>query len=281
VNSDSTSSSKEEPSSRVPLVTIEARRRWKLLDFKELWAYRDLWAALAMRDIKVRYKQTVLGALWAILNPFVTMVVFAIVFGQWVGISGPEGLPYPIFLYSGLLPWTFFSATLSGSAQSVIRSSHIMTKVYFPRIIVPTSVAGYTLLDMGLASLVLVVLMVIYGIAISVKVLLLPFILLLILVYALGVGLLLAGLNVKFRDFNYIIPFLTPVIYPVDKVPEKLSWLMSLNPMVGLVESFRSCLLNYPIDWAMLGISLVAGFLLLIIGVIYFGRVEDEFADIV
>jgi lipopolysaccharide transport system permease protein len=269
------------------VTVIEPSRGWRSLDLKELWAYRELLWVLTERDIKVRYKQTVLGAAWAVIQPLMLMVVFSVFFGKLAKMPS-DGIPYPIFAYCALLPWTFFANALSSSAGSVVGSANLISKVYFPRLIVPLSSIGSWLVDFAIATLILLGLMLYYGIGWSLNLLAAPLLVLAVIFAALGMGTLLAALTVAYRDFRYVIPFLlqfwmfiTPVVYPVSLVPEHWQWVVNINPMAGLVEGFRSAFLGRPFDVIAIGISLavaVAGF---IIGVLYFEKVERRFADII
>lgn len=269
------------------VMVIEPRRGWATIDWRELLHYRDLLYFLVLRDIKVRYKQTVLGALWAVIQPTMYMLVFSLFFGRLAGMPS-DGLPYPIFLYAGLLPWTLFASSVGQSANSVIGSSSLITKVYFPRLIIPMASVGSALVDFAVASSVLIGLMVYYGIAPGPDVLLLPLLIAATVVTALGVGLLIAALNVAYRDFRYVVPFmiqlwlfLTPVIYPVSLVPPRWQWLLMLNPMTGLIGSYRAAVLGRPMPWEDLAAALVLGVVAFIVGALYFRATERTFADIV
>ncbi len=260
---------------------------WRMLNWRELWAYRELLSVLTMRDIKVRYKQTVLGAAWAIIRPFLTMVIFSVVFGQLAKMPS-DGYPYPVFVYAALLPWTFFAAAISTSGQSLIGSSNLVSKVYFPRLIIPLSSVGAGLIDLLISTGILLLMMLWYGVGWSWNLLAVPLLLLAVVFAALGVGTLLSALTVSYRDFTHLTPFLvqiwmyvTPVIFPVTLVPERWQWLLYLNPMTGLVEGFRSAFLGKPFDLAGLGISCAITIALLIVGVMYFEKVERRFADVI
>ncbi len=260
---------------------------WRMLDWRELWAYRELLTVLTMRDIKVRYKQTVLGAGWAIIRPFLTMVIFSVVFGQLAKMPS-DGYPYPVFVYAALLPWTFFAAAISTSGQSLIGSSGLVSKVYFPRLIIPLSSVGAGLIDLLISTGILLLLMLWYGVGWTWNLLAVPLLLAAVVFAALGVGTLLSALTVSYRDFTHLTPFLvqiwmyvTPVIFPVTLVPERWQWLLYLNPMTGLVEGFRAAFLGKPLDLAGLGISCAIIIALLFAGVMYFEKVERRFADII
>ena len=269
------------------LTVIEPPKGWHMLDWRELWAYRELLWVLTMRDIKVRYKQTVLGAAWAILRPFITMVIFSVVFGRLAQMPS-DGLPYPVFVYAGLLPWTFFAGAISASGQSLVGSAHLVSKVYFPRLIIPLSSVGAGLVDLAISTAILLLMMLWYGVGWSAQLLAAPLLLLAVVFTALGVGTLLSALTVAYRDFTHLTPFvvqiwmyITPVIFPVSLVPERWQWVLFLNPMTGLVEGFRSAFLGRPFDFAGLGISFAIAAVAFAIGVAYFEKVERRFADII
>ena len=268
------------------VLVIEPQRGWRSIDFGELWRYRELLYFLVWRDIKVRYKQTVIGAAWAILQPLCQMVIFSVIFGAFAKIPS-EGFPYPIFVYAGLLPWTFFANAVSQSSVSLVNQSQLLTKVYFPRLFIPSSSIGVGLVDFSLSFGVYVCLMLWYGHAPGVSIVLLPLLLLLTMMTALGVGVFLASVTVAYRDFRLVVPFmvqiwmyLSPVVYAVTLVPEKYRWIMAFNPRTGIIGGFRSVLLNQPVDWNALGISLLISSILLTIGVANFRRTERRFADI-
>jgi len=269
-------------------IHIEPSRGWPRLELRELYQYRELLYFLIWRDIKVRYKQTVLGAAWAIIPPFVTMVVFSLFFGRLAKIPS-EGIPYPIFSYAALVPWTFFANGLGQSANSLVGSANLITKVYFPRLTIPISAVLSGIVDFALAFIVLLGMMLFYGIVPTLNVIWLPLFLLLALITAMGVGLWLSALNVQYRDVRYVVPFLTqfwlfstPIAYPSSLLSEPWRSLYALNPMVGVVEGFR---------WALLGtettpgpiiiVSTLAAIVVLVSGAYYFRRMEDTFADVV
>jgi homopolymeric O-antigen transport system permease protein len=270
-----------------PVTVIEPRRGMAAINWRELLHYRDLFFFLIRRDVTVRYKQTVLGALWAILQPTMYMVVFSLFFGRLAKIPS-DGLPYPIFLYAGLLPWTLFASSVGQSANSVIGSSSLITKVYFPRLIIPLASVGSALVDFAVASSVLFILMLYYAIMPGVGLLWLPILIAGTVMTALGIGMLIAALNVSYRDFRYLVPFtiqlwlfLTPVIYPVSLVPPRWQWLLLLNPMTGLIGGYRAALLGRPMPWEALAVSLILGAAAFIAGALYFRATERTFADIV
>jgi lipopolysaccharide transport system permease protein len=288
----STSSVAHSP--EIPTVLIEPTRGWTSLRLGDVWEYRELLYFLVWRDVKVRYKQTALGAAWAILQPLMTMVVFTIFFGNLAGV-GSDGLPYPIFSYAALVPWTFFAQGLSQSSDSLVASANLVRKVYFPRLVIPAASVLAGVVDFAIAFVVLFALMAYYGIWPSAAVVFLPLLLLLAFATALGVGMWLSALNVQYRDVKYVLPFfiqlwlfVTPVIYPASRVTTKLvqlglpAWIYGLNPMVGVVEGFRWSLLGVgtqpgPVILASAAVTAV----LLISGAFYFRRMERTFADVV
>jgi lipopolysaccharide transport system permease protein len=255
---------------------------------RELWDYRELFYFLAWRDIKVRYKQTVLGVLWAIIQPFFTMVIFTVVFGRMANIPS-DGVPRPIFYFSALLPWIYFSATLSTAGLSLVSNSGLLTKIYFPRIILPASAALGALVDFFIGSVFLIGFIVYYDLQIGWNLLLWPLLVVPLVLLTFGLGAFLAALNVKYRDVKYAIPFgiqlllfLTPIIYPSSVFPERFRWLLALNPLTGLVEAFRYALVpTYSVHWDVLGVSLAMTAAILVFAVVYFKRTEKAFADIV
>jgi lipopolysaccharide transport system permease protein len=270
-----------------PMVRREARPGWVAIDFAELWRYRELVVFYAIRDIKVRYKQTLLGAAWAILQPLLTMVVFSIFFGSLAGVPS-DGIPYPIFAYCGLLPWQLFAYGLTQSSNRIVEDAQVITKVYFPRLIVPLSSVIAGLVDFAIAFGALVVMMLYYNITPGWAMLTLPLFTLLALIAALAVGLWLSALNVKYRDVRYTIPFLaqfwlfvTPVAYSSSLVPHKWQALYGINPMAGVVNGFRWALLGKTSPSPILFVSVAATAVLLIGGLYYFRRMERSFADII
>ena len=271
-----------------PTHVIEPSRGWSSLRLTELWEYRELLYFLVWRDIKVRYKQTVLGAAWAIIQPFFTMVVFSIFFGRLAKIPS-DGIPYPIFSYAALVPWTLFAQGLHESANSLVGSANLITKVYFPRLIIPTATVLSGIVDFLLAFLVLLGMMLFYGTAPTIHALWLPLFLLLALVTSLGVGLWLSALNVQFRDVRYVVPFLiqfwlfaTPIAYPSSLLSEPFRTLYGLNPMVGVVEGFRWALLGTQTGpGAVIAVSGLTTLAILAGGAFYFRRMERTFADVI
>ena len=272
----------------ISTIQIEPSKGWVFLKLHDLWEYRELLYFLAWRDIKVRYKQTVLGAAWAIIQPFSTMVVFSIFFGRLAKMPS-DGIPYPIFAYCALLPWSYFAGALDRAGNSLVGSANLITKVYLPRLILPLSATMAGLLDFAIAFVVLIAMMIFYGITPTSAVWTLPFFLLLALATSLGVGLWLSALNVQYRDVRYTIPFLTqfwlfasPVAYPSSLVPEQWRVLYGLNPMAGVIEGFRWALLGKGSGpGPMLAVSVLVTAVLLVSGAYYFRRMEKTFADVV
>jgi lipopolysaccharide transport system permease protein len=277
-----------------PMVVIRPTKGWAALRLNEVWEYRELLFFLAWRDVKIRYKQTALGAAWAVLQPVLTMVVFTIFFGGLAKV-GSDGLPYPIFSYTGLLPWTLFSQALTLSSASLVTSSNLIKKVYFPRIVIPMAAVLSGVIDFGVSLVALFGLMVYYKIWPSLLVFWIPAIFLLSLAASLGAGLWLATLNVEYRDVRYVVPFLvqiwlfvTPVIYPASKVTAELAkrglpgWIYGLNPMAGVVEGFRWAILGRtPFPGQLLATSVLVTLVLLVTGSFYLRRMEATFADVV
>lgn len=254
----------------------------------ELWRFRELFYFLAWRDVKVRYKQTIIGILWAILQPLLTMIIFTILFGRIAGIS-TNGIPRPIFYYAALLPWTYFATTLASAGNSLVQNTNLVTKVYFPRFILPASVSISGLLDFFVGSSLLIGLVAWYRVPLGLPMLAWPLLVLPLVVFTLGVGLLLAALNVKYRDIKYAIPFLiqvwlflTPVIYPSSMIPERWRWITALNPMSGIIEGFRWAVVpSSEVRPGAILISFLTSAVVFLVGFLVFRRTEREFADIV
>lgn len=254
----------------------------------EIWDYRELFYFLAWRDVKVRYKQTLLGVLWAIIQPFFTMVIFTVLFGQLANIPS-DGIPGPIFYFSALLPWIFFSATISNAGMSLVSNANLLTKIYFPRIILPATAALVSFVDFMIGSIMLVGFILYYQTPLGWSLLLWPALVVPLVLLALGVGMFLAALNVKYRDIKYVIPFgihlwmyLTPIIYPSSMIPERFQWLLALNPLTGLIETFRYALVqSRTVNWNHLLLSLTITLVVFAVGVAYFKRTEKAFADII
>jgi lipopolysaccharide transport system permease protein len=274
--------------SEYPVVRIEAHRAWLALDLGELWAYRELLYFFVWRDIKVRYKQTVIGAAWAILQPVLTMLVFSLFFGKLARIPS-QGLPYPIFYYCALLPWMYFSTAIQGATNIVVDQQRVITKIYFPRVVLPIASVLSGLLDFAISFGVFLVIMIYYRILPTAAVIWLPAFLILAVLTALGVGLWLSALNALYRDIRYVVPFLvqfwmfaSPVAYPSSLVPAKWRWLYGLNPMAGVIEGFRWALTGHgQPPGILLAASSAAVVLLVFSGLVYYHAVEGTMADVV
>lgn len=269
------------------LTVIEPSRGWRMLDLRELWSYRELLWVLGARDVRVRYKQTVLGAGWAILRPLLTMLVFSVFFGRLARMPS-DGLPYPVWVYAALLPWTFFSSAVGASGQSLVGSAHLISKVYFPRLIVPLASIGAALVDFLVSTVVLFGLMAWYGVGWTTNLAAAPLLLVALVFTALGVGTLLSALTVAYRDVTHLLPFLlqiwmfvTPVVYPATLVPEHFRWLLFVNPVTGLTEGFRAAFLGRPFDLSAIALSMAVSVLVFLAGIAYFERVERRFADVI
>lgn len=267
---------------------IRPRSGWRSLNVKELWLYKELFYIFAWRDIKVRYKQTVIGILWALLQPFVAMVVFTIFFGNLAHIS-TNGVPYPIFVFSGLLFWNYFSISLTGASNSLIANENILKKIYFPRLLLPFSATITPLIDFCFALVILLGLLIYYHFTPTLLgILMLPVLVLLTFLTASGLGAFLSAINVRYRDVREILPFfiqilffVTPVIYPTALVPQKFQWVLGLNPMVGIIEAARAGIIaNHPINFQLLLISALVAIAIFLVGAFYFKRSEKVFADV-
>ena len=270
-----------------PLVSIRAGGSGPPIDLKSLWDYRELLYFLTWRDVKVRYKQTALGAAWAIIQPLFTMIIFTIFFGNLAKVPS-DGIPYPIFAYAALLPWTFFSNAITSSGNSLVGSAHLITKVYFPRMIIPGAAVAAGLIDLMVAFGILIILMIYYGVGATWNLLMLPALILLTTLLAIGVGMYTSALNVKYRDIRYALPFAiqllmfaTPIIYPVSLVPERWRWAFNLNPLTGIIEGFRASFFGRPFNWPALAFSSAITLALLVYAAYHFKRMERTFADIV
>ena len=270
-----------------PLVVIQPSKRWSILSFKDIWAYRELLYFLTWRDVKVRYKQTALGVAWAILQPLFMMVIFTIFFGRLANV-GSAGIPYPLFALAGLVPWTFFSNSVTASSNSLVGSANLITKVYFPRLIVPAAALLAGLVDFVLAFFLLIGLMVYYQVVPTLHLLFFPVVVLLTALFGLGVGTWMSALNVKYRDVRFALPFLiqlwlfiSSVIMPSSSLAPRWRWLLKLNPMSGIIEAYRSSLFGLPFDWPSIGIAALLTILTLVYAIYSFGRVERSFADII
>jgi lipopolysaccharide transport system permease protein len=270
-----------------PAIKIRPPKKWVPVDLHELWEYRELLYSFVSRDVKIRYKQTALGFLWAIIQPLFLMVVFTLFFGSLAKIPS-EGIPYPLFSFAALIPWTLFAEGLTRSTTSMVQNANIMTKVYFPRLIMPISGILSPVVDFTIAFVILLLMMAYYGFIPTIAIVLLPLFILLAIMTSLAVGLWLSALNVKYRDFQYTIPFLiqvwlfaSPVVYPSSLLPEQFRLLYGLNPMAGVIEGFRWALLGTNPPEAMILVSVGVVILLLIGGLFYFKRMEQYFADVV
>jgi lipopolysaccharide transport system permease protein len=272
---------------QVPVVVIQPNSTLSVRKLLDIWAYRELLYFLAWRDVKVRYKQTALGAAWAILQPLMMMVIFTIFFGRLAGVAS-EGVPYPVFALAGLVPWTFFSNAVSASSNSLVGSANLITKVYFPRLIVPAAAMIAALVDLVLAFVLLAALMIYYRVSLTTNLFFLIPLTLLMALFSLGVGTWMSALNVKYRDVRFALPFLiqlwlfvSSVILPSSSIPQKWRWLLWLNPMSGIIEGYRSALFGLPFDWPSLGIASALTVIVLLYSTYSFSRVERSFADII
>jgi lipopolysaccharide transport system permease protein len=271
-----------------PFIHIRPKKGWQLGDLKELIEYRDLFYFLVARDIKVRYKQTVLGGLWAIIQPFFSMIVFTLFFGKLAKVPS-DGVPYPIFNFTAMVAWTYFANSITGSGNSLIGNTGLISKVYFPRLIIPLAAVLAGLLDFFIAFIMLIGMMFYFGIYPRVTILLLPLLVVLMMFTAGGVGTFLSALNAKYRDIKYTIPFLvqlwmfaSPIVYPTTMIPEKYRLIYGLNPLVGVIEGFRSILLGtIPFPTYMVLLSAFVSLILFFIGILYFKQMERYFADII
>lgn len=275
----------------MPHLVIEPRGYWSSFNLGELWRYRELFYFLTWRDVKVRYKQTMLGAAWAILQPVFNMILFSLIFGKVAKLPS-DNIPYPLFAFAGLLPWTFFSNAIGMAGSSLVGNSHLITKVYFPRMIIPAAAVLAGLVDFAFAFAVMGVLLAWYQVPLSFNLIMLPLLVILTSALAFAAGTLLSSLNVKYRDIRYVIPFLTqfwmfatPIIYPMSMMPEKYQWIFKLNPLTGIIEGYRVALLsgvnNSSFDWAAIGFSAFITLLLLAYAAYHFRGTERIFADII
>lgn len=262
------------------------------INWSELIRFRELLYFLVWRDVKVRYKEAILGAAWAVIQPVMSMVIFTVIFGKFAGLQtrvAPELQDkYPVFVFAALVPWSFFANSVQLGGLSLINQGHILRKIYFPRLFVPAAVIGGYLVELAISFGILAVMMVIYRVVPPLSVLALPLLVLLTVINGLGIAFLLSAITVNYRDVRYLVPFviqawlfLTPVAYPVSILGEKWQWALALNPMFGVINGFRSALLSTPWEWGQLGVSAGAGLILFVIGLFYFRRTERDFADIV
>jgi lipopolysaccharide transport system permease protein len=272
---------------KTPLFVVAARKAAMSTMLRDIWSYRELLYFLIWRDVKIRYKQTLLGAAWAIIQPLLTMVIFTFIFGRVARIDS-EGIPYPVFAYAALLPWTFFANAITNSGNSIVGSAHLITKVYFPRMIIPTASVGAGLVDLAVAFPLLAVLMFYYHIPLSWNLLFFVPLVFLTTLMAIAVGMWLSAINVKYRDVKFAIPFLvqiwmylSPVVYPAAVIPPRWRLVYSLNPFVGIIEGYRATLFGRAFDWQSLAISVIVTVLCLAYAAYQFRRMEKSFADII
>ena len=270
-----------------PLRVIEPSSGWVPIGWQELWDHRELFGFLVWRDVKVRYKQTILGAAWAVLQPLATMLLFTLLFGRWANMPS-DGVPYPLFAFAALIPWTFFSNAVSTSANSLVGNTHLIGKVYFPRLLIPLASIGVGLVDLAVALAVILGLMAFYQIGLTWQIALVPVLTLLMLLVAFGVGSALAALGAMYRDVRYVVPFLlqfwmfaSPVIYPVSLVPPEWHWVLYVNPLAGAIHGYRAALLGLPFQWTPIAASSAVAALTVWGGLHYFRRVERRVADLI
>ncbi|HEY0077461.1 MAG TPA: ABC transporter permease [Pyrinomonadaceae bacterium] len=271
----------------LPLVTIKPTTARSALDLRDLWAYRELLYFLMLRDIKVRYKQTVLGVVWVVMQPLLTTFIFTIFLGMLARVPS-GGVPYPLLVFAGLMPWSFFSSSVVGSGSSLVSNANLITKVYFPRLIVPMAAVGGRLVDFGIAFLILAAMMLYYRVGLTWNILALPGLVVLTTLLALSLGMFISALNVKYRDVGVILPvlmqlwmFVSPVLYPLSLVPENWRMLYSLNPLVGVIVSFRAAVLGEPFNLPALAVTCVFTLVMLFYSAYTFRRVERSFADVI
>lgn len=270
-----------------PLIILEPSKGWALLNLKDLWRYRDLLFILTMRDIKVRYKQTFFGVAWAVMQPLFTMLVFTLFFGRLANMPS-DNIPYPLFAFAGLLPWIFFSNAITASGNSLVGNSNLITKIYFPRLIIPIASVAAGFVDFAVAFVFFVLLMIYYGVGFSISLVMLPVLFSMTTLLAAGIGMWMSALNVKYRDIRHALPFLiqlglfvTPIIYPLSIVPEKWQWLLKLNPLAAQIEGYRSAFFGKPFDWIGLTISAIVTILVVTYSAFTFRRMERTFADLI
>ena len=273
--------------SEMPILILEPVGRWPGLNWRELWAYRELFYFMVWRDLKIRYQQTVLGVAWAIVQPLVTTLLFTVIFGRLARVPS-DGIPYPVFALAAMIPWTFFSSSYANASMSLIGSANMISKIYFPRLIIPFTPVLVGLVDFAVSAVLLAIGMIVYGIAPSpVALLLVPYLLLILLLTTAGVGTLLSAINLEFRDVKHVVPFLTqlwmygsPVVYPISLIPERWRLLYALNPLAGIIEGLRASLFGLPVPWAIIGVSSLSGAAIFALGIMHFRRTEPRFADI-
>jgi lipopolysaccharide transport system permease protein len=270
-----------------PLVRIRGNRRWGALNLRELWSNRDLFYFLMWRDVKVRYKQTVLGVAWVALQPLLTMVIFTIIFGRLAHLPS-DGLAYPIFVYAGLLPWNFFANAVTTSSNSLVGNATLITKVYFPRLVIPGAAVGAGLVDLSISGTILLAMCFYYHISLGFRLMMLVPLVGLLTIFSAAIGLWMSALNVKYRDIRYVLPFIiqiwmyvTPVIYPVTFIPARWRWAVMLNPLSGIIEAFRSAIFNQSFNYSGLIAAAIMTMSFFIYAVYDFRRMERVFADII
>jgi len=267
-------------------LVIRPRPGWIAIDWKELWTSRELLAFLIWRDVKVRYKQAVLGVLWAVLQPLFTMIIFTAIFGKFAKVPS-DGVPYAAFVFAGLIPWTFFSSSITQASQSLVNQQALLTKIYLPRILIPAASIGAALVDMAISFAIFAPILIYYKIVPGWGLVLLPLLLTVTVAATLGIGMALAAITVTYRDFRFVVPFMiqswlyiSPVIYPVSVVPKEWQWALAINPMSGLIEGYRSAFFGLPLDVYSLCVSSASSLALLVFGLFYFRKTERRFADI-
>jgi len=270
-----------------PLVRIRSSRGWGALNLRELWGHRDLFYFLMWRDVKVRYKQTALGVAWVALQPLLTMMIFTIIFGRLAHLPS-DGKPYPIFVYAGLLPWNFFSNAVSNSSNSLVGNAALITKVYFPRLVIPGAAVGAGLVDLAIAATILLAMCFYYHVSLGFRLLMLLPMTVVLTIFAAAVGLWMSALNVKYRDIRYVLPFLfqiwmylTPVIYPLKFIPAQWRWAIALNPLSGIIGGFRSAIFSHPFNWPGLIAAALITLSFFVFAAYDFRRMERMFADII
>lgn len=269
-----------------PLITGGTSDSRAALNLREIWEYRELLYFLTWRDIKVRYKQTAMGATWAIVQPLFTMLIFTLFFSIFVGVPS-DGIPYPVFAYAGLLPWTFFAGAVSNCSNSIIGSAGLITKVYFPRMLIPAASVSAGLVDLVIATVILIAMTLPYGITLTGSLFMMPVLATLTMILALGAGILMAALTARYRDVRHVLPFVlqlwmfsSPIIYPLSVVPEKWRWALELNPLTGIIEGFRCSLVGRAFNWRAIIFSSLVGLVLFICSMFIFRRLEKSFADV-
>lgn len=270
-----------------PLVTLQPSKSWSVPSLADIWAYRELLYFLMWRDLKVRYKQTAFGIAWVVMQPLLMTLIFTLFLGMLARVPS-DSIPYPLFVYAGLMPWTFFSSAVATGGTSLVGSSNLITKVYFPRLIIPGASIGARLVDFAIAFVILIGMMFFYGVGLSLSMLMLPLLVALVTLLALALGILISATHVKYRDIGIALPvllqlwmFASPVLYPSTLVPDAWRRLYAVNPLVGIIDGFRAALFNRPFDWAALAISAAFTVALLVTAAYGFQRMEKSFADIV